>query len=159
MDKKFISHGLKLILICVGLLALYTGFSVLPDVLPLIMTTQPSFSAIAAPFGRVLQFLVLAFLLGLGAIIFLLHLFDINKAYSQSFVKGLNFLVGLCILASVLLVCIRLAFLIQGIEMGLLNLLLLISLFLILSVMAVILLIKCIVQDTMAYKEDVDLTI
>ena len=159
MNRKLISHGMKVLLGLLMIVSLFFAFFLLPILAEDMAKEWAEIEYAVKVLLPMSQGMMVVFVLGLVIIIYLLRLFDLNRAYDLNFTKGLTVLAGLCLLAVVGLV---MAFVYlsklggpgPGPSLVLLGLILVI-----LIVMAVILLVKYIILDAMKYKEEVDLTV
>lgn len=159
MSKKVLSNSLKVLILIIMICSLFGIFYILPRIGK---ELAREWEEIAYAYSTMLilsESLVAIFIIGLANIIFMLRLFDKNEAYSKIFIKGLNFLAFLCVVASLIIIVMFGYLKTIGGPGPLLGVILMTTILLILVLANVLLLIKAIIKDTIKYKEDSELTI
>lgn len=146
MNKKTYSNLLKILIAIFAFITIVTMFRAIPSIRDEGIRMYPEIA-------------LLLFLIGLAIIVHLLLLYDDNKTYTLSFLKGLKTLVGLCILAVVIIITTFVYLRRLGSPGPGIAIMLIVITLGILVVGTVILLIKSIVEEAMKFKEDSDFTI
>lgn len=159
MKRKFLSHGLKVIMFLFIILAILSATLILPTAVREITTDFPEYLVQMQHILIICQALLGLFILGLIIIIYLLIQFDFNKVYSNNFLKWLKVIVAMCLTACLGLVYLIHYFYSMGGAGFFILFAIIVTILLILTVMGVTLLFSSIISDTIKYKEDVDLTI
>lgn len=159
MKVNLASNILKILLILFAIGVIFLGVYVLPIMAEQMVDLYPEIQYAKLPILIVCQALLGLLLLGIGIILHLLLVFDRGKTFSQTFIRGLEILSGMCILASIVLI-----FLLQYLKnLGgpdpLTGLIMTGTISIILIVASVIMLIRSIVKKAIIYKDDYDLTV
>lgn len=153
------SHVLKVLLILFAIGALFAGFYVMPAMAVDWAGMYPDLAYAKIPILLLCEVLLVLLLIGIGIIMSLLLKFDCGLTFSKKFIRGLEWLVGLCIVASIGLVGLYLFLRMHGGPGPLVAIIMIAVIFIIWIVAAVIMLIRAIVNKALVYKNDYDLTV
>lgn len=159
MKENAASHVLKALLLLFAVGAIFAGAYVVPALAEESVYYYPELSYARTPLLILCESLIFLLLAGIAVIVVLLRTFDRGDTFSRRFIRGLDLVFVLCILAS-LGVAGALWFLGSlGGPGPMLWLLMMGLILLIWIVAAVIMLIRTIVGKAMVYKDDYDLTV
>lgn len=159
MTVKNASRSLKVLLLLFGLGLVFLGASVLPKLADEMLVLYPHLQAAKLPILWMSELLLLLLLFGLGNIMYLILLFDKDLTFSSKFTKALELLIFLCMVAVVgILVLFQYISRLEG-PGSLPSIIMIGVLFIILILVMVIVLIRAIVNETIVYKSDYDLTV
>ncbi len=122
-------------------------------------TSEPEVAYAKLPILITSELLLVLLLSGVAVIMYLLVLFDRDLTFSLKFTKGLEILVGMCIVASIGGIALLSYMTTFGGPGPLLGLIMVGAIFLIWIVAAVIMLVRAIVKKSIIYKNDYDLTV
>lgn len=159
MKRQMASNVLKILLILFGFGVIFFGTYVLPRMANEMSVFYPELEYAKMTVLGISELLLGLLILGIVIIMSLLKKFDQNNTFTFKFTKGLEILVGLCVLASVGLIGLFLFLYWIGGPGPLLSLIMIGLIFIIWIVSAVIMLIRSIVIESMTYKDDYDLTV
>lgn len=159
MKTSKASNALKILLTIFSLGVVFIATYALPIIAEEMIEVYPELINAKVSILIITELLLFLLLLGVGVIFYLLVLFDRNLTFTLKFTRGLEVLVGMCIIA-----VIGIVILFQYLSLfggpGPLNALIMIGMiFVILIVAMVIILIRAIVKKTIVYKTDYDLTV
>lgn len=153
------SNILKVLLILFAIGAIFFGVYVLPIMAADYVVYYPELEYAKIPILIVCELLLVMLLIGIGIIMYLLVVFDKGNTFSLKFTKGLEILIGMCIIASIGVILLLYYFRTFGGPGPILSLIMIGVIFLIWIVAAVMMLIRSIVKKAMVYKDDYDLTV
>lgn len=159
MKVNIASNILKILLIIFALGVIFWGVYVLPIMAEQQASMYPEIEYAKLPILIVCQVLLGLLLVGIGMIIYLLLIFDHGKTFSQTFIRGLEILSVMCIIAAAGVIFLLYFLKSLGGTGPLIGLIMVGVLFIILIVASVIMLIRSIVKKAMIYKDDYDLTV
>jgi len=159
MKVNIASNILKVLLILFAIGAIFFGICVLPIIAEQNVLYYPELEYAKIPIFIVCELLLVMLLIGIGIIMYLLVVFDRGNTFSLKFTKGLEILIGMCIIASIGVILLLYYFRTFGGPGPLLSLIMIGVIFLIWIVAAVMTLIRSIVKKAMVYKDDYDLTV
>lgn len=159
MKVNIASNILKVLLILFAIGAIFFGAYVLPTMAGEMVYSYPELDYAKMPILIICELLLVMLLVGIGIIMHLLAVFERGNTFSLKFTRGLEILVGMCIVAS-----LGLMFLLKymgsfGGPGPVLGFMMVGVIFIIWIVAAVIMLIRSIVKKAMIYKDDYDLTV
>lgn len=159
MKNNIFSNILKVLLILFSIVAILFGIYVLPTIASEQLELYPELSYARLPVLLISESLLVLLLVGIGVIVYLLIVFDRGLTFSSKFTKGLEILVGMCILASIGIMI--LFYYINSIgRLGLLLGFTMAATTIFTWILAsVIMLIRAIVKNAITYKTDYDLTV
>ena len=120
---------------------------------------NPEVAYAKIPIFIVCEALLVSLLIGIGIILRLLVVFDRGNTFSQTFIRGLEILTGMCLVVSIVLVILFKYIETLGGPDPFTGMIMVGLIFLILIVASVIMLIRSIVKKAMIYKDDYDLTV
>lgn len=120
---------------------------------------EPELEYAKLPILIACELLLVLLLIGVGNIMYLLVLFDRDFTFTLKFTRGLEVLVGMCILASIGIIILFQYMTSFGGPGPLISLIMVGTTFLIWIVATVIMLIRAIVKKSIIYKNDYDLTV
>ena len=153
------SNILKILLIIFAIGVIFLGFYVLPTLAEEMVYIYPELEYAKSPILLICEVLLLLLLSGIGIIMKLLIIFDRGLTFSLRFTKGLEILVGMCIVASIGIVVLLQYMHTFGGPGPLLGLIMVGLTFIIWILASTISLIRAIVKNAIAYKDDFDLTV
>lgn len=159
MKVNVASNILKVLLILFATGAIFFGVYVLPIMAEQSAFYYPELKYAKLPILTSCELLLVMLLIGIGIIMYLLVVFEKGNTFSLKFTKGLEILIGMCIIASIGVILLLYYFQTFGGPGPLLSLIVIGVIFLIWIVAAVIVLIRSIVKKAMVYKDDSDLTV
>lgn len=159
MKVELASNILKILLVLFVLGIIFLGMYVLPVIATEMVDIYPELQYAKLPILITIESLLGLLLIGIGIIIYLLLLFDRGKTFSLSFTRGNEILVGMCIIASIVLVFLYKYLHSFGGPGPLLALVMIGMVFVIWIIASVIMLIRSIVKKAMVFKDDYDLTV
>lgn len=159
MKVNVASNILKVLLILFAIGAIFFGVYVLPIMSEEMAYIYPELEHAKISMLVACELLLVMLLIGIGIIMYLLVVFDSGNTFSLKFTKGLEGLVGMCIIASIGVILIFYYLRTYGGPSPLLSLIMIGVIFLIWIVAAVMMLIRSIVKKAMIYKGDYDLTV
>ena len=153
------SNILKVLLVVFSVGVLFFGLYVLPILAGEMHDIYPELEYAKLPILIACELLLLFLLVGIGIIMYLLIMFDRGLTFSVKFIKGLEILVGMCIVASIGIIVLFQFMSTFGGPGPLLALAMIGVTFIIWIVAAVIMLIRAIVKKAIVYKDEYDLTV
>lgn len=153
------SNILKILLILFAIGVLFFGSYVLPIMAEEMAISEPEVEYAKLPILIACELLIALLLIGLGNIMYLLLLFDRDATFTLKFTRGLEILVGMCIVASLGTIMLLSYIKTFGGPGPLLGLIMVGVIFIIWIVASVIMLIRAIVKKSIIYKNDYDLTV
>lgn len=153
------SNILKVLLIVFAIGVIFFGVYVLPIMAEQQITYYPELDYAKLPILVICELLLALLLIGVGIIMYLLVMFDRGLTFGSRFIRGVEILVGMCILASIGIIIIFQYMRTFGGPGPLLSLIMIGITFVIWIVAAVIMLIRAIVKKTIVYKDDYDMTV
>ena len=153
------SNILKALLILFAIGVIFFGGYVLPIMAGDMVDIYPELDYAKLPILIICELLLVLLLIGIAIIMYLLIVFDKGNAFSLKFTKGLEILVGMCIIASIGIIFLFQYMASFGGPGPLLALIMVGTIFVIWIVAAVIILIRSIVKKAIIYKDDYDLTV
>lgn len=159
MKINIASNILKVLLILFAIGAVFFGVYVLPIMAEQSILDYPELEYAKIPILTVCELLLFMLLIGIGIIMYLLVVFERGNTFSHKFTKGLDILIGMCIIASIGVTFLLYYIRTLGGPGPLLSLIMMGTISLILIVAAVIMLIRSIVKKAIVYKDDYDLTV
>lgn len=101
MSSKIQSHSIKLLLALMLLCCIPIMFFYLPSISQ--VPDYDEMAHLATPMLIASEFVMLCFIVGLGAIMYLLILFDHDSVFTPKFTKTLNLLALLCLIVGIIL--------------------------------------------------------
>lgn len=125
----------------------------------MVLYVYPELEYAELPILVTCELLLVLLLIGVGIIMYLLMIFDRENTFSLRFVRGLEILVGMCIIASIGIIILFQYMTTFGGPGPFLSLTMIAITFIIWIVAAVITLIRAIVKKAIVYKDDYDLTV
>ena len=125
----------------------------------MVLYVYPELEYAELPILVTCELLLVLLLIGVGIIMYLLMIFDRENTFSLRFVRGLEILVGMCIIASIGIIILFQYITTFGGPGPFLSLIMIAITFIIWIVAAVITLIRAIVKKAIDYKDDYDLTV
>ena len=159
MKTKVESIILKTLLFIFALASLFVGIFVLPKISNEMILSYPEFVNAKNTSLIISQSLLVLLLTGIAIIIYLLRLFDKGITFSVNFLRGLEVLAFLCILAFIGVLSLYIYTSSFG-GLDLLATLMMIGISIFILILAtVIMLIRAIVKNAITYKTDYDLTV
>ena len=159
MKVDIASNILKILLVLFVLGVIFLGIYILPTMAEEMVDIYPELENAKLPILITIEGLLGLLLIGIGIIIYLLLLFDGGKTFTLPFIRGHEILVGMCIVASVVLIFLYKYLQSFGGPGPLLALVMIGMIFVIWILASVIMLIRSIVKKAMVYKDDYDLTV
>ncbi len=159
MKVNMASNILKILLILFAIGVIFFGAYVLPIMAEQSVLIYPELEYAKIPILAASELLLIMLLIGIGIIMNLLIVFDKGNTFSLKFTKGLEILIGMCLIASLGVIFLFSYFRTFGGPGPLLSLVMIGVIFLIWIVTAVIMLIRSIVKKAIVYKDDYDLTV
>ncbi|WP_170128302.1 DUF2975 domain-containing protein [Alkalibaculum bacchi] len=159
MKTDIASNILKILLILFALGAIFLGIYVLPVMAEEMVVIYPELRYTKLPILIICELLLGLLLIGIGIVMYLLKTFDRGKTFSLTFTRGLEVLIGMCIIASMGILFLLKYMNTFGGPGPLLSLIMIGVIFLVWIIAAVIMLIRSIVKKAMIYKDDYDLTV
>lgn len=154
------SNALKVLLIVFAIGVIFLGTYVLPIMAEeMVLYVYPELEYAKMPILVTCELLLALLLIGIGIIMYLLIVFDRGNTFSLRFTRGLEILVGMCIVASIGIIILFKYLTTFGGPGPLLSLIMIGITFVIWIVAAVIMLIRAIVKKAIVYKDDYDLTV
>lgn len=159
MRVSIASNILKVLLILFAIGAIFFGAYVLPAMAEEAVIIYPELDYAKIPILIICELLLVMLLIGIGIIMYLLIVFDRGNTFSLKFTKGLEILIGMCIIASLGVILLLKYMGSFGGPGPLLGFIMIGVIFLIWIIAAVIMLIRSIVKKAMVYKDDYDLTV
>lgn len=153
------SNILKILLIVFAIGVIFFGSYVLPLMAEEMAYSEPEVEYAKLPILIACELLLVLLLIGIGNIMYLLVLFDQDLTFTLRFTRGLEVLVGMCILASIGIMILFQYMASFGGPGPLIALIMVGTIFLIWIVATVIMLIRAIVKKSIIYKNDYDLTV
>ena len=153
------SNILKILLIIFAIGVIFLGSYVLPRMAEEMSVYEPEVEYAKLPILIACESLLVLLLIGEGTIMYLLILFDRDNTFSLKFTKGLEVLVGMCIIASLGIIILFKYMSYFGGPGPLIALIMSGTTFLIWIIATVIMLIRAIVKKSIVYKNDYDLTV
>lgn len=159
MKVNIASNILKILLVLFAIGVVFFGSYILPIMAEEMVDIYPELEYAKLPILIVCELLLVMLLIGLGIIMYLLVVFDHGNTFTLKFTKGLEILIGMCIIASIGVILLLYYFGTFGGPGPLLSLIMIAVIFLIWIVAAVMMLIRSIVKKAIVYKDDYDLTV
>lgn len=159
MKVNIASNILKILLIIFSIGVIFLGAYVLPEMAEEMLYIYPELEFAKLPIIVTCELLLVLLLIGIGTIMYLLVMFDRGFTFSLKFTRGLEILVGMCIVASIGIIILFQYMASFGGPGPLLALIMVGMTFVILIVAMVIMLIRAIVKKSIFYKNDYDLTV
>ena len=153
------SNILKILLIVFAICVIFFGSYVLPRMAENMAVYEPEVSYAKLPILIACELLLLLLLMGVGTIMYLLVLFDRDFTFTSRFTRGLEMVVGMCILASIGIIILFKYMTSFGGPGPLISLTMVGTTFLIWIVATVTMLVRAIVKQSIVYKNDYDLTV
>lgn len=159
MKMNIASNILKILLILFALGAVVFGIFILPIMAEQMAEINLEVAYAKVPILIVCEALLVVLIIGIGIILRLLLVFDRGNTFSQTFIRGLEILTGMCLIVSIVLVILFKYIETLGGPDPFTGMIMVALIFLILIVASVIMLIRSIVKKAMIYKDDYDLTV
>lgn len=159
MKVNTASNILKILLIVFAICVIFFGSYVLPRMAENMADYEPEVEYAKLPILIACELLLLLLLTGVGTIMYLLVLFDRDFTFTSRFTRGLEMVVGMCILASIGIIILFKYMTSFGGPGPLIALIMAGTTFLIWIVATVTMLVRAIVKKSMVYKNDYDLTV
>lgn len=159
MKINLASNILKILLVLFAIGVILLGVFILPILAEEMVTMYPELDYAKLPILIAVEILLALLLTGIGIIMYLLVMFDQGGTFSLKFAKGLEILVGMCIIASVGIILTIVYMSSFGGPGPLLALIMIGTTIVIWIVAAVIMLIRAIIKKAIIYKDDYDLTV
>lgn len=159
MKVNIASNILKILLIVFAIGVIFIGVYVLPIMAEEMRTLYPELDYAKLPILVTCELLLALLLIGIGIIMRLLIMFDRGLTFGSRFIRGLEILVGMCIVASIGIIILFQYIRTFGGPGPLLSLIMIGITFIIWIVAAVIMLIRAIVKKAIVYKDDYDMTV
>lgn len=153
------SNALKFLLVLFSIGVLIFGIYVLPTLAGEMAYIYPEVAYVKLPILIGCELLLGLLLIGVGIIMYLLILFDRGNTFSLRFVRGLEILVGMCVIASIGIIALLMYMNTFGGPGPMPAIIMAGCVVVIWIVAAVIMLIRSIVKKAMVYKDDYDLTV
>ncbi|NLJ90660.1 MAG: DUF2975 domain-containing protein [Clostridiales bacterium] len=159
MKVSIASNVLKVLLIVFSIGVIFAGVYILPTLANEMMYVYPELEYAKLPILIACELLLGLLMIGIGIIMYLLILFDLGKAFSLRFIRGLEILTGMCIIATIGIMFLLGYMNTFGGPGPLPGMIMLGSICIIWIIAAVIMLIRSIVKKAIVYKDDYDLTV
>lgn len=159
MKINMASNILKVLLIIFAIGIIFFGTYVLPLIADLQVDYFPELEYAKEPILLGSQALLLLLLIGIGIIMYLLIIFDFGSVFTLKFIRGLEILVGMCIVASLGIIVLFRYMTYFGGPGPALSLAMVGTIIFIWILGSVIMLIRAIVKNAITYKTDYDLTV
>ena len=159
MKVNIASNILKILLIVFAIGVIFIGVYVLPIMAVEMKALYPELDYAKLPILVTCELLLGLLLIGIGIIMYLLTMFDRGLTFGSRFIRGVEILVGMCIVASIGIIIIFQYLRTFGGPGPLLALIMIGITFIIWIVAAVIMLIRAIVKKSIVYKDDYDMTV
>ena len=159
MKVKNASNSLKVLLILFSIGVVLLGVYILPRMAENMLSVYPELVHAKSPVLIMCEVLLSLLLLGLGNIMYLIILFDRDSTFTLKFTRALDLLIGLCLIATLGLVILFKYVSTLGGPGPLPSIVMVGMIFVILIIAMVISLIRAIVNKTIFYKNDYDLTV
>ena len=159
MKVNIASNILKILLFLFAIGVLFIGVYVLPILAGEMVALYPELEYAKLPILMTSEILLVLLLIGIGIIMYLLVVFDRGLTFSAKFIRGVEVLVAMCLVASIGVIGIFQYMTTFGGPGPLLSLLMIGITFIIWIVAAVIMLIRAIVKKAIVFKDDYDLTV
>lgn len=159
MKVNLASNILKILLIMFSIGAIFFGIYILPILAAEMLYVYPELEYAKMQILVICELLLTLLLFGIAIIMYLLLIFDRGRTFSVKFIRGLEVLGVLCILASMGTIYLYYFMSTFGGPGPLLSLVMIGVIFVIWIVAAVIMLVRSIVKKAIIYKDDYDLTI
>lgn len=159
MKVNVASNILKILLVLFSAGVILFGIFILPLLAEDMLYVYPELEYAKLPILAICEILLGLLLSGIGIIMYLLLVFDRGNTFSLKFIRGLEILVILCIVASIGSIFLFYYMTTFGGPGPLLSLVMIAVIFVIWIVAAVIMLVRSIVKKAIIYKDDYDLTI
>lgn len=153
------SNVLKILLILFAIGVIFFGSYVLPLMAEEVIYNEPELEYAKLPILIACELLIVLLLIGIGTIMHLLVLFDRNLTFTSRFIKGLERLAVMCVVASSGIIILFKYMASFGGPGPLIGLIMVGVTFIIWIVATVITLIRAIVKKSIIYKDDYDLTV
>lgn len=153
------SNTLKILLIVFGIGVIFFGVYVLPIMAEEMRAIYPELDYAKLPILVTCELLLALLLIGIGIIMYLLIMFDRGLTFGSRFSRGVEILVGMCIVASIGIIILFQYLRSFGGPGPLLALIMIGITIIIWIVAAVIMLIRAIVKKAIVYKVDSDITV
>lgn len=153
------SNILKVLLIIFAIGVIFFGTYVLPVMAEDMSNAYPELEYAKLPILITCELLLVLLLIGIGVIMYLLIIFDKGFVFSLKFTRGLEILVGMCMVASIGIIILFQYISSLGGPDPLSALIMIGMTFVIWIVATVIMLIRAIVKRAITYKNDYDLTV
>ena len=150
---------LKILLIVFAIGVIFFAVYVLPIMAEQNSALYPELNYAKLPILITCELLLALLLIGIGIIMCLLIIFDRGLTFGSRFIRGVEILVGMCIVASIGIIIIFQYMRTFGGPGPLLALIMIGITFIIWIVAAVIMLIRAIVKKAIVYKDDYDMTV
>lgn len=159
MKVNLASNILKVLLVLFANLAVFIGVFIMPLLAGEMLALYPELEYVKLPLLISTELLLVLLLIGIGIMMYLLIVFDRGHTFSSKFVKGLEILVGMCIVVSIGIISLFLYMNSFGGPGPMISLIMVSTTVIIWIVAAVMMLIRAIVRKAMVYKDDYDLTV
>ena len=153
------SNVLKILLILFSIGVIFFGAYILPLMAEEMAIAEPEVAYAKLPILITSELLLVLLLSGVGVIMYLLVLFDRDLTFTLRFTRGLEILVGMCIVASIGGIGLLWYMTTFNGPGPLLGLIMVGAIFIIWIVATVIMLVRAIVKKSIIYKNDYDLTV
>ncbi len=138
---------------------IFFGVYVLPIMAEQMKDLNPELDYAKLPILVTCELLLALLLIGIGFIMYLLIIFDRGLTFGSRFIRGVEILVGMCIVASIGVILLFQFMRTFGGPGPLLALIMIGITIIIWIVAAVIMLIRAIVKKAIVYKDDYDMTV
>lgn len=159
MKVNLASNVLKVLLIIFAIGVVVAGIYILPIIAEEMVDIYPELEHAKLPILIACELLLGLLMVGIGVIMYLLILFDRGNTFSLRFVRGLEILTTMCIIATIGIIILFVYMNSIGGPGPLPTLAMAGSIIVIWIVAAVIMLVRSIVKKAMVYKDDYDLTV
>jgi hypothetical protein len=159
MKVNVASNILKVLLILFAIGTIFFGAYILPVMAEEMLVAYPELDYAKMPILIICELLLVMLLIGIGIILYLLIIFDQGNTFSQRFTRGMEILIGMCIIASIGLILLLVYMSSFGGPGPLLGIVMTGVVLLTWIVAAVTMLVRTIVKKAMVYKNDYDLTV
>lgn len=159
MKVNVASNILKVLLILFAIGTIFFGAYILPVMAEEMLVAYPELDYAKMPILIICELLLVMLLIGIGIILYLLIIFDQGNTFSQRFTRGMEILIGMCIIASIGLILLLVYMGSFGGPGLLLGIVMTGVVLLTWIVAAVTMLVRTIVKKAMVYKNDYDLTV
>lgn len=156
LKENITSHILKILLIVFAIGVLFFGGYVLPSIAEDMLALNPELDYVKLPILVTCEILLVFLLVGVGIIMYLLIIFDRGFVFSSTFIRWIEVLVGMCVVASIGIIILFQYTRTFGGPGPLLALIMIGLIVTIWIIAAVIMLIRAIVKKAVVYKGSYD---